>query len=105
MDEQLRTTSGQQYLDKDFSAELNFKFWTTKGARFFASHRLKKINKLSLYSIGFLSTYLIILGLLSFFENSIELLFTTKYLPIISISISILILIFSQLEGSNNYKG
>lgn len=104
MDEKLGTTSGQQYLDKDFSAELNFKFWTTKGARFIASHRLKTINKLSLYSIGFLSTYLIILGLLSFFENGNKLLFTTNYLPIISISISILILIFSQLEGSNNYR-
>lgn len=104
MDEKLGTTSGQHYLDKDFSAELNFKFWTTKGARFIASHRLKTINKLSLYSIGFLSTYLIILGLLSFFENGNKLLFTTNYLPIISISISILILIFSQLEGSNNYR-
>ena len=104
MDEKLVTTSGQQYLDKDFSAELNFKFWTTKGARFIASHRLKTINKLSLYSIGFLSTYLIILGLLSFFENGNKLLFTSNYLPIISISISILILIFSQLEGSNNYR-
>lgn len=104
MDEKLGTTSGQQYLNKDFSAELNFKFWTTKGARFIASHRLKTINKLSLYSIGFLSTYLIILGLLSFFENGNKLLFTTNYLPIISISISILILIFSQLEGSNNYR-
>ena len=59
MDEKLGTTSGQHYLDKDFSAELNYKFWTTKGARFLASHRLKTINKLSLYSIGFLSTYLI----------------------------------------------
>lgn len=104
MDEKLGTTSGQQYLDKDFSTELNFNFWTTKGARFIASHRLKTINKLSLYSIGFLSTYLIILGLLSFFENGNKLLFTTNYLPIISISISILILIFSQLEGSNNYR-
>ena len=104
MDEQLRTTSGQQYLDKDFSAELNFKFWTTKGARFFASHRLKKINKLSLYSVGFLSAYLIILGLLSIFEISIGLLYTTKYFSLISISISILILIFSQLEGFNDYR-
>ena len=104
MDEKLGTTSGQHYLDKDFSAELNYKFWTTKGARFLASHRLKTINKLSLYSIGFLSTYLIIIGLLSIFEISNELLFTTKYLPLISISISILILIFSQLEGSNDYR-
>jgi hypothetical protein len=104
MGEELVTTSGQKYLDKDFSAELNFKFWTTKGARFIASHRLKTINKLSLYSIGFLSAYLIIIGLLSIFEISNELMFTTKYLPLISISISILILIFSQLEGSNDYR-
>lgn len=62
MSNELKTTSGQMYLDKDFSVELNYKFWTTKGARFIASHRLKTINKLSSYSIGFLSAYLIILG-------------------------------------------
>ena len=104
MGEELVTTSRQHYLDKDFSTELNYKFWTTKGARFLASHRLKTINKLSLYSLGFLSAYLIILGLLSIFEVGNGLLYTTKYLSLISISISILILIFSQLEGSNDYR-
>ena len=104
MSEELETTSGQQYLDKDFSVELNFKFWTTKGARFVASHRLKSINKLSSYSLGFLSAYLIILGLLSVFEIGPELLISTKYFALISTSLSILILVFSQLEGSNDYR-
>lgn len=103
MSEELETTSGQQYLDKDFSVELNFKFWTTKGARFVASHRLKSINKLSSYSLGFLSAYLIILGLLSVFEIGPELLISTKHSALISTSLSILILVFSQLEGSNDY--
>ncbi|WP_412560826.1 SLATT domain-containing protein [Winogradskyella sp. MIT101101] len=104
MSENLETTSGQQYLDKDFSVELNFKFWTTKGARFVASHRLKSINKLSSYSLGFLSAYLIILGLLSVFEIGPELLISTKHFALISTSLSILILVFSQLEGSNDYR-
>ena len=104
MSEELETTSGQQYLDKDFSVELNFKFWTTKGARFVASHRLKSINKLSSYSLGFLSAYLIILGLLSVFEIGPELLISTKHFALISTSLSILILVFSQLEGSNDYR-
>lgn len=30
MAEEIQTTSGQHYLDKDFSVELNYKFWTTK---------------------------------------------------------------------------
>lgn len=104
MSEELKTTSGQQYLDKDFSVELNFKFWTTKGARFVASHRLKSINKLSSYSLGFLSAYLIILGLLSVFEIGPESLISTKQFALISTSLSILILVFSQLEGSNDYR-
>ncbi|WP_178984689.1 SLATT domain-containing protein [Winogradskyella helgolandensis] len=101
---ELETTSGQQYLDKDFSVELNFKFWTTKGARFVASHRLKSINRLSSYSLGFLSAYLIILGLLSVFEIGPEILISAKLFALISTSLSILILVFSQLEGSNDYR-
>jgi len=31
---EIQSSSGQLYLDKDFSVELNFKLWTTKGARF-----------------------------------------------------------------------
>ncbi|GGI57369.1 SLATT domain-containing protein [Winogradskyella haliclonae] len=102
--EEIETTSGQQYLDKDFSVELNFKFWTTKGARFVASHRFKTINQLSSYSLGFLSAYLIILGLLSVFGIGTRFVVTSDQFALISTSLSILILVFSQLEGSNDYR-
>jgi len=100
---ELQTSSGQLYLDKDFSVELNFKFWTTKGARFTASSRLKKTNKLSSYSIGFLSGYMIIIGLLSIFKLNNNEIVTNEQLGFISTGLSILILVFSQLEGANDY--
>lgn len=99
----LQTTSGQLYLDKDFSVELNFKLWTTKGARFTASSRLKTTNKLSSYSIGFLSGYMIIIGLLSIFKLNNSQIITSDQLGFISTGLSILILVFSQLEGANDY--
>lgn len=104
MSNELTTTSGQMYLDKDFSVELNYKFWTTKGARFIASHRLKSINKLSSYSVGFLSAYLIILGLLSVYNVETIQIITPQQFAFISTGLSILILVFSQLEGSNEYR-
>lgn len=53
------------YLKKDFGVELNFKLWTTKGARFAASDRNKKLNSLSYQTIGYLSVYLIIINLIN----------------------------------------
>lgn len=100
----LQTTSGQHYLDKDFSTELNYKLWTTKGARFSASHRLKKLNKLSSYSIGFLSAYLIILGLLSVIDIKTAVVITSDQYAFISTSLSVIILVFSQLESANDYR-
>ncbi|MBA5791557.1 SLATT domain-containing protein [Flavobacterium sp. xlx-214] len=97
------TTSGQLYLNKDFSVELNYKFWTTKGARFTASSRLKKINRLSSYSIGFLSGYMIIIGLLSVFKLNNDQLIPSNQLGFITTGLSILILVFSQLESANDY--
>jgi len=97
------TSSGQLYLNKDFSVELNYKFWTTKGARFTASSRLNKINKLSSYSIGFLSGYMIIIGLLSVFKLNNDQLISSDQLGFITTGLSILILVFSQLESANDY--
>lgn len=99
----IETTSGQLYLNKDFSVELNYKFWTTKGARFTASSRLKKINKLSSYSIGFLSGYMIIIGLLSVFKLNNDQIISNEQLGFITTGLSILILVFSQLESANDY--
>lgn len=104
MTDNLKTTSRQIYLDKDFSVELNYKLWTTKGARFIASHRLKSINRLSSYSLGFLSAYLIILGLISAYNIETYPFVTSHKFAFISTGLSILILVFSQLEGSNDYR-
>lgn len=100
----LQTTSGQSYLDKDFSTELNYKLWTTKGARFAASDRLKKHNRLSANSLGYLSAYLIILGLLSVIEIKTAIVITANEYAFISISLSVIILVFSQLESANDYR-
>jgi hypothetical protein len=102
--ENLQTSSGQHYLDKDFSVELNFKLWTTKGARFVASHRLKQTNKLSSYALGFMSGYLIIAGLLSVFKLKTAIAITPDQFTFISTGLSILILIFGQLESANEYR-
>jgi len=100
---EIQSSSGQLYLDKDFSVELNFKLWTTKGARFTASSRLKRINKLSSYSIGFLSGYMIIIGLLSIFKLNDGQIVSNEQLGFITTGLSILILVFSQLESANDY--
>ena len=104
MSNEIKTTSDQMYLDNDFSVELNYKFWTTKGTRFIASERLKSINKLSSYSVGFLSAYLIILGLFSVYNIKTTELLTPEKFAFISTGLSILILVFSQLESSNEYR-
>jgi hypothetical protein len=100
----LQTTSGQLYLDKDFSVELNFKLWTTKGARFIASHRLRAVNRLSSYAVGFLSAYLIIAGMLSAFKLGTTISISPEQFTFISTGLSILILVFSQLESANDYR-
>ena len=103
-DSELKTTSGQAYLDKDFGVELNYKLWTTKGSRFVASKRLKTINKLSSYSIGFLSAYVIIINLISVFRVNTVVTFTADELAFITTGLSIVILVFSQLETANDFR-
>lgn len=52
------------YLLKDnFDQELNYKLWSTKGARFEASTRNINQKKLSTHSVGFLSAYLIVINI------------------------------------------
>jgi hypothetical protein len=98
-----KTTSGQMYLDKDFSVELNYKLWVTKGSRFVASDRLKTVSKLSSTSLGFLSSYMILLGLLSAFKLDSLLIIPNQYLAFITTGLSIIILVFSQSESSSEY--
>jgi len=60
------------YLQKDFGVELNYKMWSTKGARFSASHRNRILNSLSSKTIGYLSAYLIIINLVSVYDENYQ---------------------------------
>ena len=94
---------GKEHLDKDFLEELKHKLWSTKGIRFYASDRLKKISKISNICTSVLSVYLIIFGLLSVYNiynpsEQHENLFAFSMT-----AISIILLIFSVFENSQNY--
>lgn len=91
------------YLKKDFGVELNYKLWTTKGARFSASRRNKIQNELSTKTVGYLSVYLTIVGLVTVYEIDISNIIELKYLNFALTGISLLILIFSQFETSKEY--
>ena len=94
---------GKEHLDKDFLEELKHKLWSTKGIRFYASDRLKKVSKISNICTSVLSVYLIIFGLLSVYNiynpsEQHENLFAFSMT-----AISIILLIFSLFETSQNY--
>lgn len=94
---------GKEHLDKDFLEELKHKLWSTKGIRFYASDRLKKISNISNICTSVLSVYLIIFGLLSVYNiyNPSE-----QYENLLAFSmtaISIILLVFSVFENSQNY--
>ncbi len=92
------------YLKSDFSAELNYKLWTTKGARFQASQRNKKLNSLSTQTIGYLSAYLIIINLGYVYDFSFVGDITANQIGIITTALSILILIYSLFENAKNHS-
>ncbi|WP_149207870.1 SLATT domain-containing protein [Flavobacterium johnsoniae] len=91
--------------NNNFEEELNYKLWSTKGARFNASRRNQILQNLSSKAIGYLSAYLIIIGIINLYKID---LFGIKILDnqvgFISTAFSVLILLFSQLESSENFS-
>jgi hypothetical protein len=94
---------GKEHLDKKFLEELKHKIWSTKGTRFTADERLKKQSKLSMLSISFLSAYLIIFGLVSFYNLLGKIQIDLNLLAFSITALSILLLVFSLVENSQNY--
>lgn len=92
------------HLNKTFLEELNYKMWVTKGARFNASKRLSLRDNWSNKAIGFLSAYLIIIGLLSVYQISQTPIISPNIIAFSSTAISILLLAFSQMEAAQDYK-
>ncbi len=94
----------KEYLTKTFLEELNHKLWSTKGSRFKANKRLLITNNLSVKALSFFSAYLIIFGLLSVYQINNESLVNENIVAFGSTACAILLLVFSQIESTQDYK-
>lgn len=93
-----------EYLkDNNFEVELNYKLWITKGTRFKASERCEELDARYNRVVGWVSSYLIIFSVLTLCEIPFFTL-SENCGTFISISLSILILVFSQFAYAKNYS-
>jgi hypothetical protein len=88
--------------DNSWIKELNHKLWSTKGARFEANNRLKEKAFLSNTSLAFISSYLIIINLVPLYFENLKL--SPELIGFFTTALSILLLVFTQIESSNEYK-
>jgi hypothetical protein len=95
---------GKEHLEKEFLEELSHKIWSTKGSRFNASNRLYTISKYSNISNAFLSAYLTIFGLITVYNLYTDALIDPNVLAFLITAISIISLVFSLLESSEEYS-
>lgn len=94
-------------IPKDFSdlgEELFHVFLTTKGARFNSHRRLLAKSNLSNLTIALLTGYVIIINLLGLLKVNGTTPLNSEYVAILTTALSILILVFSQIEASYEYK-
>ncbi|SHM79245.1 hypothetical protein SAMN04488057_103342 [Cyclobacterium lianum] len=99
-----KVKSYKDYLEKTFLEELNYKIWSTKGGRFNANKRLLRISDLSNLCTSMLSVYLIAVGLLSVYNiYSVENI-DQNLIAYSVTSLSILLLVFGQIEKSKDYS-
>lgn len=89
---------------KTYLEDLEAWMWITKGVRFYAHERLLAMSKWSNISLGMMSAYLIIINLVSLYFPKIEALNSPNLVGFITTALSILILVFGQLENSNDFK-
>ena len=96
-------SGSKEYLEKSFLEELNYKIWSTKGARFEADKRLNTISKMSNISFSILSAYLIIAGLLAVY-NIQNINANLNLINYYVTALSIIQLVVGQFENSQDYK-
>lgn len=85
-----------------FAEDLLRQVWTTKGARFNAHRRLRSQGKQSILAISLLSSYVLIITLLTVFP-AITLSDFQSQLSFGTLAMAILILVLSVLEGAKEY--
>ncbi|WP_411825472.1 SLATT domain-containing protein [Luteolibacter sp. AS25] len=92
------------YLEENsWEKELNYKLWTTKGARFVAAKRLEKMDSHSKVALTFVTTYLIILSIVPAFLQQF-LTVPEALIGLLAAAFSILILVYSLIESSRDFK-
>lgn len=96
--------SHKDYLEKTFLEELNYKIWSTKGSRFNANKRVVQVSKLSNLCNSILSVYLIAIGLLSVYNIYNEKLYSENLIAYSITCLSILLLVFGQIENAKEYS-
>ncbi len=96
--------SHKDYLEKTFLEELNYKIWSTKGSRFNANKRVVQVSKLSNLCNSMLSVYLIAIGLLSVYNIYNEKLYSENLIAYSITCLSILLLVFGQIENAKEYS-
>lgn len=89
---------------KTYLEDLESWIWKTKSVRFYSHERCLSQNKWSNISIGMMSAYIIIINLITNYDINIGGSISSNHVSFITTAFSILILVFSQLENSNDFK-
>jgi hypothetical protein len=90
-------------MQKKFQEDLDFKIWATKGTKFIAHERLSLLQKLSSQSLSYLTAYLVIINLIPLFNTTKHLL-SADLISFSTTVLSILVLVFGQIESSAGYS-
>lgn len=88
-----------------YAQQLVLRIWTTRGARFNAARRLTKKHQYSISSISILSTYAIAISALQLSSRLDTCPEINEIYSLIAIVLSVFTLVFSLLEGSQDYQG
>jgi hypothetical protein len=92
------------YAQGPYHRELNYKLWSTYKSRFNASARHRKKHELSNKAVALLSAYVVIFSLITTMLPQFSEGGTGNVILFISSALSIVILVVSQLESSQNYS-
>ena len=89
-----------QVISKKFAARL----WRTRGARFLAVKRLRRVDASSTFGLAMLSFYGIAVSVFQLISPPVSIGVSTQVLSAILVLLSILVLVLSLLEGGNKYS-
>lgn len=89
--------------NNDFTVELNYKLWVTKGSRFKAAERCKIQNDRYTKIIAYVSVYMIIINVINICKIP-RLTIDDNYVTTITIGFSIILLVASQFIYAENYS-